>query len=126
MVQKILRKLPPDTRMYFYIDGVSLPDLRLVLVQGEKVVRTKIVPTSTRSPQLLPAIMKFLQNGKVKVGGIVVAQGGGSFSQARLMCVVLNALAYAWSVPIAVVEPIDDVVSVIKKIPRRAWGKFKR
>ncbi len=109
-------------RAYLYLDGVSSRDLRLALLTREKVTKQKLVIEGTRTEKLLPAIAAFLGNGGVE--GIIVAQGGGSFSQTRIICSVANALAYGWGIKVVAVESTLAIEQVIKKVPKLRWQRI--
>ena len=94
-----MRTVPKKNLPYLYLNGVLDRDLRLALVSASVVLRQKQVTDGTRTEFFLPAVAKFL--GKSKISGILVAQGGGSYSQTRLVCAVANALAYAWGIKVA-------------------------
>jgi len=83
---------------YLYLDSVSSRDLILVLLGAEgRALARRLVKNGSRTELLLPSLVKFV--GRKKVAGLAVAQGSGSFTQARLVCAIVNALAYGWGVP---------------------------
>ena len=109
-------------KVYLFIDGVSSRDLSLALVNGENVFKQRQVKDGTRTEKLLPAIASFLGNGGVE--GIIVAQGGGSFSQTRIICSVANALAYGWGIKVAAVPTAPTIQQVVKKVSKLRWQKI--
>ena len=109
-------------KFYLYLDGVSSRDLTLVLLTREKVVKQKVVTEGTRTEKLLPAIATFV--GSRRMAGIIVAQGGGSFSQTRIICTVANALAYGWGIKVVAVPLGHALDQLMKKLPKFAWQKI--
>ena len=110
------------SKQYLYLDGVTSRDLRLALVTRENIVKHKVVAEGTRTEKLLPAIAAFVPKGGVS--GIIVAQGGGSFSQARIVCTVANALAYGWGIKVVGVKSTLTLEQVGKKLPKFKWQRL--
>lgn len=109
-------------KTYLYINGVSSRDLMLALVSREKILKQRIVEQGTRTEKLLPAIMSFL--GKKIPAGIIVAQGGGSFSQTRVVCAIANALAYGWGIKVVGVASSFTAAQIMKKLPKLRWQRL--
>jgi tRNA A37 threonylcarbamoyladenosine modification protein TsaB len=103
-------------KTYLYLGGVTSRDLVLALLTREGVAKQKTVVDGTRTEKLLPSISSFL--GKSKLSGIVVAQGGGSFSQTRIICTVANALVYGWGIKVAGVPASLSLAQVVARLPK--------
>ncbi len=112
-------------KCWLYIDGVTNRDLRLVLLSTGKIVRETLVTNGTRTEHFLTGVMKFVGKSKgASIAGILVAQGGGSFSQARIACAIANALGYGWSIPVATVLVNDDIVKLSTQLKKFAKSKL--
>lgn len=109
----------PDQQTYLYLDGVGSRDLALALLSSGRVLRRTTVAGGTRTEQLIPAVAGFL--ARRRPAGIIVAQGGGSFSQSRLAVAVANALAYAWDVRLAVVERGQSSGALLRQLRTLRW-----
>lgn len=103
---------------WLYIDGVSSYDLILALIGPTGVEKNLVVPQGVKTENFLPAIKKFL--GAKIPGGVVVARGGGTFTQTRVCCAIANALAFGWGIGIAAVQ-VGKIPNASKKIK---WGQI--
>lgn len=113
------------TKIYLYINGVQSADLELVLIKQKNIIARAIISLGTRTEKFLPHLIKFLKSSNVtKPTGILVAQGGGSFSRTRLACAIANALAYAWGIPITTTPVIGDLTKLSKERGRLAKNKL--
>lgn len=106
---------------YLYLDGVGSRDLALALVTPEGVARRTVLRDGTRTEKFLPAVARFM-NGSVP-SGIIVAQGGGSFSQARVACAIVNALAYGWGIKVASVPSDFTLEQIAASLPKLRWQR---
>lgn len=111
-----------DKLKYLYLDGVFSRDLTLALFNRDKILKQRTIKEGTRTERFLPAVMKFL--GSRVPSGIVVAQGGGSFSQTRIVCAIANALAYGWGIKVAGVPPTLSIAQVSSKFPKLRWQRL--
>ncbi|MFZ5391253.1 MAG: hypothetical protein ACOZAJ_03200 [Patescibacteria group bacterium] len=91
--------------MYLLIDGVTSQDLFLVLLDNKgQIIDRQIIDQGSRREVFLKNVANFLSNHKAgaKIKGLAGVNKGGSFSRVRQACVLLNALAFAWQVPVVV------------------------
>lgn len=85
----------------------------------------KMVQGGSSTEQLLSQIIKFVQTNwaeKLPVGIIVTLEQKLSFTQARLICAVGNALAYAWGRKICLVSKINWVTESVA-VKKLKWQK---
>jgi tRNA A37 threonylcarbamoyladenosine modification protein TsaB len=115
-------KVNKQFKKFLYIDGVSSRDLVLALVADKKVTNKKIVKNGTRTEKLVNAIFNYLAGASIN--GIIVAQGAGSFSQVRIICVVANALAYAQQIKLTTVPVNTNLEQVSQRLSRLKWSKL--
>lgn len=107
---------------YLYLDGVSTRDLSLALVGCDKIIKRRVVKEGTHTEYLLSAVMSFLK--EQVPAGIIIAQGTGSFSQTRIICVVANALAYAWQIKLTTVPINTNLEQISKNMRHFKWSKL--
>jgi len=117
-----MKKLTTKSKIWLYIDGVSSRDLTLASLTNDKVLKRRLVKNGTRTEKFLPSLMGFIS--KVKISGLVVVQGAGSYSQIRLVCTIANALAYAYSWPIVEAEVGETCDKIGKKFNKRNFRKL--
>lgn len=119
MANKISSQLS-QAGYYLYIDGVSSRDLQLRVLSRENSNQTLTVAQGSRTELILPTVRKFISKLGCVPAGLAVVNKGGSFTQARLVCVIANALAYAWRVKVVAVPAGADralVDKLLKKTP---------
>src|SRR3989338_10653588 len=94
-----------SSEYYLFLDLVSSSDFFIVefTAQG-KVRRRERLTASWRIEQVLPRLATVVGPGNDWPRGILVAQDSGSFTRTRLICTVVNALAYASQIPLAAVD----------------------
>jgi len=91
-----------SSQIYLYIDGVSSRDLFIALInKSGQIISQRLIKNGSRTEKLLTSLVEFIGKPPQKLKGIIVVQGGGSFSQSRLVCTVANTLAYAWGIKVA-------------------------
>lgn len=115
-------KAKKQFKKFLYIDGVSSRDLVLALIADKSVTNKRIVINGTRTEKLVSAVFNYLSG--INVSGIIVVQGSGSFSQTRIICVVANALAYAWQIKLTTVPVNYNLEQISKKISQLKWSKL--
>ena len=82
------------------------------------------IKQGVRTERLLKALADYIKPHQAKLKGIMISQGGGSFSQTRLICAVANALAYAEGIKLAAVNsviPVEHLRPVINKV---SWQRL--
>ena len=82
--------------MIVSLDTSELKKVRLRIDEGSKIKRHSY---AIYADAALPKLMKLL--GKKKPQRLGVVAGPGAFSATRTGVALMNALAYAWNVPIA-------------------------
>jgi len=117
-----MKKSTIKSKIWLYIDGVSSRDLVLALLTNGKVLKHRLIKNGTRTEKLLPSVMNFIS--KMKITGLVVVQGAGSFSQTRLLCTITNTLAYAYKLPIVEVEVGETWNKISKKLNKSNFHKL--
>jgi len=109
--------------MYLYINCSIGYDLQLQLVDRRSVVGRRI-KNGQRSEKFLNSLLDFLKTNQVrhKLSGLILVIDQGSYSQVRQAVALVNALAYAWAVPIIKLRkaPLTkaDLFKVITGSPR--------
>ncbi len=116
------------TEYYWYLDGVSSRDLVMVVFdKSGRQIKHQVVKNGSYTEKLLPNLVKLLGFKKNTVPkGIVVLQGSGSYSQIRLICATVNALAFAWGIKVATTTraPAKIASPVQYKWQRIIWPKY--
>lgn len=116
-------------RYYWYLNGVSSRDLVIaVLTPAGKEVFRKTIKNGSFTEKLLPSLATFFRSNKNYLPqGIIVAQGAGSYSQLRLICATVNALAFAWGIKLATVsKPVLKIKAPVEyKWQKIIWPKYK-
>ena len=112
---------------YLYIDGVSSRDLFLagINMAGEIIISKKI-KQGVKTEKLLKALNQFISAQSHKPSGLILSQGGGSFSQTRLICAAANALAYAYGIKVAAVNASVAPAALAQILPKLAWRPLLR
>ncbi|GEM_PF-869083 len=112
---------------YLYLDGVTNRDLTLALLGRAGVSYRTCVKDGTRTEKFLPAVERvFKRAGKDGVAGILVAQGGSSFSQSRIVCAIANAICYARKLSAAAVPSGVALTNLTKQMSNVRWGRLVR
>lgn len=113
-----------SSEYYLFLDLVSSSDFVIVefTPQG-KVRRRERLTASWRTEQVLPRLATVVGPGNDRPRGILVAQGSGSFTRTRLICTVVNALAYASQIPLAAVDSRLSVAKIVQSLPKLSWQK---
>lgn len=111
--------------MYLYLDTTERDSFRVALVDKGIVLKNKtVLSVRQHSEKLLKTINGLLQhhpNPSSKrrgLQGIAVVKGPGSFTSLRVGISTANALAYAWGVPVAGVNPnysLNKIEALFKK-----------
>lgn len=114
------------SKVYLYIDSVSSHDLVLGLLhQSGEIIERRLIKNGVRTEKFLVELVKFINKQSKKLVGIIVVQGSGSFSQARLVCALANSIAYAWNIKIATVNLLS-LKQTSLKINTLSWQKLLR
>lgn len=110
---------------YLYLANSGGHKLTLAYVSRQRVLRHRIIARGVRSEQLLKALVVFGAT-RSQVAGYVVALGPGSFSQVRLICSLVNALAYATGKPVASLLLQPRLSDLPRKIRELTWQRQVR
>ncbi len=111
---------------YLFIDAVTSRDLVVAEVSSRNgLLSRRVFVNGTRTESLIRKLSIFLSPTN-KIQGIILAQGTGSYSQSRLACAVVNALAYAYKLKLARVDSqleINQLPLIIKGLKWHALLK---
>ncbi|MBU1039347.1 hypothetical protein KKC17_03970 [Patescibacteria group bacterium] len=114
--------------MYLLVDAVTTRDLLLLLVDGQgKLISRRLIKEGSCREVFLNKLVDFLsdQQATNKIIGLAGVNEGGTFSQVRQSCVLLNALAWAWTVPVITWSGQDKVfLAIIQRIKKAEIGSF--
>ncbi|MFA4936699.1 MAG: hypothetical protein WC575_00175 [Patescibacteria group bacterium] len=90
---------------YLYIDAVSSHDLHLMLFNKHRILKQVRTKQGANTEKFLSILNNFLVADKsISIGGMVIAQGQGSYCQNRIVTAIANTLAYVWQISVARID----------------------
>ncbi len=113
--------------MYLLIDAVTNQDLVLQLIDNQgRQIGYRLFKKGSRREVILKNMDIFLseQQAFTKIKGLAGVNKGGTFSKVRQACVLLNALAWAWQVPVLPWSGLKPTVNWLNKIKQAKPGQF--
>lgn len=110
-------------KVYWYLQPLKNGDLRVgFLNRRGQWLGQRIFPAGSRTERLVPSLSLLRRRPFFPPSGLIVSPAQSTFSQIRLVSVVVNALAYAWGIRLswtaAKTEPERGV-----KLWRLRWRK---
>ncbi len=101
-------------------------DLSLTLLAPLGVIKQRVYKQGTSCEKMVASIGNFLKSTRHHIRGIAVCQSEASFSRQRLVMVVANTLAYAFSVPALTVQELSDYSAVSRRFKAAAKDSLIR